>query len=89
MTVTTILSGLEACDARGDEADAIARLGFLEWVFSAKGLVTPGAARLALKSSAAQNPESAAAQAFVGYLWEATRPALGPRHQRRRARVCH
>ncbi len=77
MTATRILDGLEHCDATGAEADTMARLGFLEWVFTLPTQATARAAQDALKSPAAKNPDSAAARAFVGYLEQATQPVQG------------
>ena len=74
MSVTHILDGLEHSEATGQEADCVARLGFLEWVFTAPGTITPQAARDALNSPAARNPGSDAARAFVGFLRQATQP---------------
>lgn len=74
MTANRILDGLEMSDATGVEADAVARVGFLEWAFALPVPVTAHAARDALQSQAAQNPDSAAARAFVGYLKQATHP---------------
>lgn len=88
MTVTHIVDGLERCDATGSEADAMARLGFLEWVFAHPGTVTGKVVRDALADPAVQNPSSDAARAFVGVLQEArcldaTSPARRGRHTRR------
>lgn len=84
MTATRILYGLEASAATGAEADAAARLGFLQWMAELPAGAAPRAARAALKSPAAQNPESAAARAFVTYLHAASRPAVLPGAGRRR-----
>ena len=74
MTLTRIIDMLEASPARGAQAEALARLGFLEWVFAAPGPVTQGMAREALACPAAQAARSAAARAFVDFLNDAARP---------------
>nr|WP_231125848.1 hypothetical protein [Roseovarius gahaiensis] len=91
MCVTRILDGLEASDAIGAEADAMARLGFLEWVFSETELVTATAARDALDCPAARNAASPAAQAFVGFLQHAGHNGAlsGAGRRRRRAAAWH
>lgn len=81
MTANRILDGLEDSNATGAEADTMARLGFLEWVFTLPSTVTARAARDALKSPAAQNPDSAAARAFVAYLEQATHPVSAVRRR--------
>lgn len=88
MTVHRILDGLERCDATGPEADAIARLGFLEWVFGYPEQITGQVVSQTLAQSCVQNPSSEAARAFVGQLREARSvsgsvPARRGRHQRR------
>ena len=72
----------------GAEADSIARLGFLEWVFGLGGEATPARARAALASPAAQRPESAAARAFVSFLRQAAQPMTG-KVRRGRRRTAH
>lgn len=89
MTAARILEGLETLSLTGREADAAARMGFLEWVFASPGDVTPDILCAALSSPGAQNPESAAAQAFVGFLHEARRGLSGPRCRQSRARRLH
>ena len=89
MTATRILDGLERSTATGDEADSIARLGFLEWAFGLDGEITPRQARDALASPAAQKADSAAARAFVGFLHEAARPIARSLVRRGRARTLH
>ncbi|QYX58300.1 hypothetical protein K1T73_08045 [Roseovarius sp. SCSIO 43702] len=89
MTMTRILSGLEESETLGAEAEAMARLGFLEWALAAEGQVTPDTVRDALAHPAARHAESAAAQAFVGYLREAVQAASAPRGRRGRARLVH
>jgi len=91
MCVTRILDGLEACESIGAEADAVARLGFMEWVFSETGAVTATVARDALDCPAARNAASPAAQAFVGFLQQAgCNGALsGAGRRRRRAAAWH
>ena len=85
MCVSRILDGLEASDASGPDADAVARLGFLEWVFSETGMVTATAAHDALDCPAARNAASPAAQAFVGFLQQAGhKGALSATGRRRR-----
>jgi hypothetical protein len=71
MSVRQILHGLERSDATGADADAVARLGFLEWAFALPGAATPEAARAAL-AAAQPEPRSPAAQAFVQFLSQAT-----------------
>ncbi len=87
MTVSHIINGLETMDLTGAEATQAARLGFLEWAFCDLDGGTPQAARAALDCAEAQSPNSAAAQAFVSYLREATLTLNRPK--RRRARVLH
>ncbi len=87
MTATRIIQGLERIDATGTDAAMAARLGFLEWAFCDLDGGTPQAARAALDCAEAQSPNSAAAQAFVSYLREATLTLNRPK--RRRARVLH
>ena len=81
MTANRILDGLESLTATGAEADSVARLGFLEWVFTLPTTVSARAAREALQSPAAQTPNSAAARAFVGYLEQATHPVAAARRR--------
>ena len=88
MCVTRILDGLERSAATGPQADAVARMGFLEWAFDAPGAAGPMAAREALESPAAQNPVSPAARAFVGFL-EAACVAVPPSPRGRRRRRLH
>ncbi len=87
MTATKILSGLERSDAAGPEADAAARMGFLEWAFALPIDATPEAAREAHGSCVAQGPASAAAQAFVAYLREAGLDLQRPVRRGRKARL--
>lgn len=84
MTVNQILTGLERSDATGQEADQVARLGFLEWAFTLPGEASAKAARAALDCPEARNADSAAARAFVGFLEQATRPISSSRVRRRR-----
>ena len=84
MGVTRILDGLEASDAAGAEADAVARLGFLEWIFATPDSVTPAMVARALDSPAARNAASPAAQAFVAVLRQAHGTTLCPPVRRRR-----
>lgn len=71
MCTGDIIQGLERCEATGAEADAIARQGFLEWVFVQPELVTGPMISEALSQPELQNPESAAAKAFVAVLEQA------------------
>ncbi|WP_338550752.1 hypothetical protein [Roseovarius phycicola] len=90
MTVNRIVDGLERCDATGSEAAAMARLGFLEWVFAHPGDVTPKVVGAALRDPSVQNPTSAAARAFVEVLREARDVPMAPAARRgRQARVLH
>lgn len=90
MSVTQIVDGLERSAATGAEADAMAKLGFLEWVFAHPGTVTAQAVRNALSEPAMQNPSSAAARAFVDVLREATDvSAMTPVRRGRAARAIH
>lgn len=89
MSMTRILSGLEMSTARGDEAQAVARLGFLEWAFTEPGQVTAETVKDALSHPAAKTPDSAAARAFVDYLRQAVTPLAGRRSRRGRARALH
>ncbi len=86
MSVTQILSGLERSDATGPDAEAAARMGFLEWAFGLTGAATPEAARAALEAASAP-AESAAAQAFVGYLHQASAHVTRPVRRGRAARM--
>jgi len=86
MSVSRILDGLEHSNATGREADKVARLGFLEWVFSSPDAATPQAVRNALNSAAARDPGSAAARAFVGFLRQAAQPVCHGHVRRRRLR---
>ncbi|WP_324754422.1 hypothetical protein [Roseovarius sp. Pro17] len=85
MNVTQILSGLERSDATGPDADAAGRMGFLEWAFTLPGAATPEAARQALADAPSQ-AESAAAQAFVQFLHQATAHVARPARRGRAAR---
>lgn len=85
MSATQILNGLERSTATGEEADQVARLGFLEWAFGLEGEATPAEARAALASPAAQRPASAAACAFVTFLHQAAQPMARGFRRRRRA----
>ncbi|MFN3209108.1 MAG: hypothetical protein ACE369_08930 [Roseovarius sp.] len=90
MTVTPIMDGLERSPATGAEAEAVARLGFLEWVFGYPGAVTAGVVREALGEPAVQNAGSAAAKAFVGVLEEARLSVVAaPGRRGRTARRLH
>ncbi|MEL7258009.1 MAG: hypothetical protein AAFN80_09225 [Pseudomonadota bacterium] len=90
MTVNRILDGLERSDATGPEAAAVARLGFLEWVFAHPGDVTPKVVGAALRDPSVQNPTSAAARAFVDVLREARDvPTSAPVRRGRQARLVH
>lgn len=87
MTATRILIGLEALDVTGPDADTAARMGFLEWAFMDPDVITADKAAAALSAPEAQSAESAAAQAFVGYLRDASKPGLSPRRRGRAARL--
>ena len=89
MTATRILDGLERVTATGKEADSVARLGFLEWVFLQPGDATAKAAREALNCPAARNAGSAAARAFVDFLRQATLPVSRPGRRGGRLRRVH
>lgn len=90
MSVSQIVDGLERSPATGAEADAIARLGFLEWVFGHPDAVTAQVARKALSDPALQNPTSAAARAFVDVMRQATEAArVVPVRRGRAARLLH
>jgi len=84
MTVGQIIEGLEQSAATGEAAQVAARLVFLKWALAGSGPATAQAARDALRERAAQCPSSAAAQAFVGYLQQATRPICRPAGRRTR-----
>ncbi|MDR9394402.1 hypothetical protein [Roseovarius sp. SYSU LYC5161] len=86
MNVTQILDGLESSAATGHEADTIARVGFLEWVFAYPRATTQQDARRALAEPAAQNACSAAARAFVKHLEQATGPGIARNGRRGRSR---
>lgn len=81
MTVTRILDGLEKSNATGAEATSVAQRGFLEWSFVSSE-ASPTAARAALSDPAVKNAQSDAAQAFVGYLTQATQIIAAPRRRR-------
>lgn len=87
MTATQILSGLERSDAAGLEAEAAARMGFLEWAFALNVDATPEAARAAHGSCIARRPASAAARAFVAYLHDAGHRMHRPVRRGRAARL--
>ncbi|QFT93511.1 hypothetical protein FIU86_11720 [Roseovarius sp. THAF9] len=90
MNLTPIMDGLERSGATGAEAKAVARLGFLEWVFAYPGTVTAHAVREALAEPVMQNPGSAAARAFVDFLEEARYAVPMARGRRGRAsRLVH
>ncbi|QFT80298.1 hypothetical protein FIU89_06715 [Roseovarius sp. THAF27] len=90
MSLTPIMNGLERSGATGAEAEAVARLGFLEWVFGYPGAVTAGVVREALAEPAVRNADSAAARAFARVLEEARHAAPMTRGRRgRAARVVH
>ena len=90
MSAGRILSGLETSNATGAEAEAVARMGFLEWVFAEPDAVTARAARVALDCPEARNAVSPAAQAFVGFLKQAgSGGAARPVRRRRRALALH
>jgi hypothetical protein len=89
MSATQILNGLERSETTGSDADAVARLGFLEWVFEQEGSVTAADAREALASPEAQGAGSAAARAFVGYLFDAAQSVPLPSGRRRSRRAVH
>lgn len=90
MSLTPIMDGLERSGATGAEAEAVARLGFLEWVFAHPGAVTARVVREALAEPAVQNAGSAAARAFVDVLEEARHAAPMARGRRgRAARLVH
>ncbi len=90
MSLTPIMDGLERSGATGAEAEAVARLGFLEWVFAYPGAVTARVVREALDEPAVQNAGSAAARAFVDVLEEARYAVPMARRRRgRAARVMH
>lgn len=84
MTTERILSSLETLTLTGDEADAAARLGFLEWALAGPDDVTASTLSAALQLPEARNPESAAAQAFVGFLQEAQMGFTRPKRRSRR-----
>ena len=87
MTATRIIQGLERLKLTGSDADAAARMGFLEWAFMDPEQVTPFKAAAALKAPEAQAAESAAAQAFVSFLRDASLPVSPPRRRGRAGRL--
>ncbi|MEO1139650.1 MAG: hypothetical protein AAFW87_09350 [Pseudomonadota bacterium] len=90
MSVTQIVIGLERSNATGPEADAIAKLGFLEWVFAHPETVTVQVVRAALSEPSLQNPTSAAARAFADVLRQAMQVAgVTPVRRGRAARLVH
>jgi len=81
---------LERSAATGAEADAMARLGFLEWVFAYPGAVTAQVVHKALSEPAMQNPTSDAARAFVDVVRQATDvTGVVPMRRGRAARLIH
>ena len=90
MTVSRILDGLERSEATGSDADQIARLGFLEWVFTQPDAVTSKEVTEALHDASVQKPTSAAARAFVDVLRAARHVSVLPvRRGGRQARHLH
>jgi hypothetical protein len=89
MSLIRILDALEDSPTAGSQAQAAARMGFLEWVFAAPGPVTAQMVREALADPAAQEAQSAAARAFVDYLEQACLSGLGSPARRGRARLVH
>ncbi|MEM8775810.1 MAG: hypothetical protein AAGF53_12305 [Pseudomonadota bacterium] len=88
MNATMILRHLEESAATGAEADALARLGFMQWMFEHPGYITSVELNSALSEPALKTPESAAAQAFVGFLKDAeTTPITRARRRPRTERV--
>ena len=85
MTISRILDGLERSTAAGVEADKAARMGFLQWALSDSAGATPQAARTALEALGPHCPSSPAAQAFVGFLEQATRTIAPNRRRGRKA----
>lgn len=86
MSLSRIIDALEHSPSRGAQAQALARLGFLEWLFAAPGPVTAAMVREALATGAAQGAQSDAARAFVGYLHAACVSTVAPA-RRGRARL--
>lgn len=84
MNTARILSSLETLTLTGAEADAAARMGFLEWALAGPDDVTAAAVSAALQLPEARNPGSAAAQAFVGFLQAAQTGFNLPRRRSRR-----
>ena len=89
MTAARIILSLESLDLTGGDADAAARMGFLEWAFTDAEFVTPDMAEAALRAPEAQNPCSDAARAFVGFLRQASLKLSHPRARSGRARRLH
>ncbi|MEL6934719.1 MAG: hypothetical protein AAFO17_16750, partial [Pseudomonadota bacterium] len=71
MHATAILRHLEESAATGAEADALARMGFMQWMFEHPGCITHIELKSALSEPALQTPASPAALAFVGFLKDA------------------
>ncbi|SLN21281.1 hypothetical protein ROA7450_00750 [Roseovarius albus] len=89
MVLTRILDGLEQSPAQGDEAQNMARLGFLEWVLSAPEGITVQDAKDALQQPHVRDAESAAAQEFVNFLEQATLKVSARRSRRKRTERLH
>ncbi len=89
MSASQILNGLERSESTGSEADAVARMGFLEWAFAQEGAVTAADAREALESREAQTAVSDAARAFVGFLSEAAMASTTVGRRRRSRPLVH
>jgi hypothetical protein len=87
MIATRILQGLERLDLTGSDADAAARMGFLEWAFMDPEEVTASKAAALLSAPEAQAAESAAAQAFVAFLRDASLPVSPQRRGGRAGRL--
>lgn len=77
MSLQRIVEGLEQSDATGCEAQAVAKLGFLEWVFSQPGAVSGPVVREALDELAVCRLTSDAACAFAEVMRQAA-PAVPP-----------
>lgn len=82
MSLQRIVEGLEQSEATGREAQAMAKLGFLEWVFAQPGAVSAPVVREALAELAVCRVTSDAACAFAEVMRQAA-PGVQPAARRR------
>ena len=91
MVFSRIMGALAASNTTGAQAVEAARMGFLEWVFSAtEGHPAHLVARADLKRLPDGAALSPAAQHFVGFLTDAAEtPIENPKRRGGRRRVLH